>query len=81
MDKWFKRFIGALSILTGTILYGFVHLSVSIYLPNLHGWSDPPGKIITVLNTTGGTLPAIISIMLFFFGIVLLYIDYKENSK
>lgn len=78
MDKGIKAFIGAVYTVSGIILFGFVHLVVGSYLPNMGGWGIPPGKYIEGLNETAGTIPAIIAIILFVIGIAILSKAYKN---
>lgn len=78
MDKAIKVFIGAVCTVSGIILFGFVHLVVGSYLPNMPGWSNPPGKYIEALNDTAGTVPVIIAIILFIVGIAILRESYKK---
>jgi len=78
LDKGIKAFIGAVCTLSGIILFGFVHLVIGSYLPNMTGWGSPPGKYIGGLNETAGTIPAIIAIILFVIGIAILSKVYKN---
>ncbi len=79
MDKVIEAFIGAVCIISGIILYGFVHLIAGSYFSNTRGWSSPPsGGYLTALNHTAGTIPAIIAIALFVIGLALLNKTYKN---
>ena len=78
MDKGIKAFIGAVCTVSGIILFGFVHLVVGSYLPNMTGWGSPPGKYIEALNDTAGTIPVIIAMILFVMGIAILNKVYKS---
>jgi len=74
-----KIFVGCTGIISSVILYGCVHLSNSIYLVNLNGWSDPPGRYMTALTKTYGIIPFIISLIIFTYSLYLIYNNYKEN--
>ena len=79
MGKVINAFIGAICMLSGVILYGFVHLVAGSYLPNMRGWSSPPGKFLTALADTAGTIPALIAVILFAVGIFSLYKGYERG--
>lgn len=78
MAQGIKALIGAICTISGIILFGFVHLVVGSYLPNMTGWGNPPGKYIQALNDTAGTIPALIAIVLFLIGIAILSKAYKN---
>ena len=44
-------------------------------IPNLSGWSDLPGKLVTVLNEIVGWVPYILSIILFIIGAFIIIYD------
>lgn len=71
-----KIIIGSVFIISAVILYSFVHLSASIYLPNITGWSTPPGRFGTALSETGGVLPASLSIVMGVIGFMLISMDF-----
>lgn len=72
--------IGSLLILSGTILLGIMHLSIATYMPNLSGWSTPPGKFATVLNDIRGWFPYGLSLVQILIGTTLL-LHYFQNNK
>ncbi|MBO8138851.1 MAG: hypothetical protein H0Z40_12165 [Desulfotomaculum sp.] len=78
--KIIKVIIGAACIIAGAVLYGFVHLATVNYLPNLHGWSNPPGKFLTALSKTWGTSPAVMGIALMFLGLAIFYNEYRKSD-
>jgi hypothetical protein len=73
---------GATFLLSGTILFGLVYLSISNYVPHMTGWSDPPGKFSLALDAIMARTPYIISILLMIIGSILLITALsKELSK
>ncbi|MFC6039013.1 hypothetical protein ACFPYN_06035 [Paenisporosarcina macmurdoensis] len=72
--------IGSLLILSGTILLGIMHLSIATYMPNLSGWSTPPGKFATVLNDIRGWFPYGLSLVQILIGTTIL-LNYFQNNK
>ncbi|WP_017381784.1 hypothetical protein [Paenisporosarcina sp. TG-14] len=72
--------IGPLLILSGTILLGIMHLSIATYMPNLSGWSSPPGKFVTVLNEIRGWFPYGLGLVQILIGTTML-LYYFEKSK
>lgn len=71
-----KVSIGLGFIISAVILYSVIHLSATIYLPNVHEWSTPPGRFYTALEETSGVLPTIISILM---GIIGVYLICSES--
>ncbi|ETI66286.1 hypothetical protein [Neobacillus vireti] len=49
MKKSLQKF-GYVLFISGIFLFGLMHLLIALFIPNLAGWSDPPGKLTTVLN-------------------------------
>lgn len=73
---------GATFLLSGTILFGLVFVSISNYVPHMTGWSDPPGKFSLALDATMARTPYIISIIFMIIGSILLITALsKELSK
>jgi hypothetical protein len=61
-----------------------MHLAIAIYIPNLQGWSDPPGKLESVLNQIIGWVPYTLSIFLMLLGgFIVIYnlLPIKRNEK
>ncbi|MDX8365656.1 hypothetical protein [Cytobacillus sp. IB215665] len=73
--------LGLFLILSGTILLGFIHLAISTYIPNLSGWSDPPGKLHTILNNILGWFPYILSVVELLIGTILVVISLTNSKK
>ncbi|WP_407271163.1 hypothetical protein [Radiobacillus sp. PE A8.2] len=68
------EFIGASLLLSGAVLFGFMHLAIANYVPNMGGWSDPPGKFNQVLRDTMITFPYYLGLILILTGLVLLFL-------
>lgn len=68
-------FLGATLFITGTLLFGIVHLAIANYIPNMHGWSDPPGKFQKARNEIGVNVPYILSIFFMILGFILLILN------
>lgn len=85
MNKLIKVLIGSVFMLSGIILSGFTLLTAVTYMPQLQGWSSPPGKFMTGLSNCGATFPFVLSILLTALGMILLckeYLDiYKNQDK
>ncbi|GAB4074667.1 hypothetical protein GCM10028778_21700 [Barrientosiimonas marina] len=75
------RIFGYILLVSGTILFGIMHLAIALYLPDLGGWGDPPGLIATVLSDIAGWIPYILSIVFMVTGIILIAYDFISNSK
>lgn len=69
------RMFGYVLFILGIMLFGLMHLSIALYIPNLSGWSDPPGKLAIVLNEIIGWLPYTLSIILFSIGAFIIIYD------
>ncbi len=67
-------FIGGILLIAGTLLYGIVHLTIANYIPNMQGWSDPPGKFEQARNEIGVNIPYFLSIIFMVLGLILLFL-------
>ena len=76
-----KIIIGLGLMLTSAILYGFVHLSIIIYLPNITGWVTPPGRYGTAVSVTHGTIPIILSIIMGITGLSLICENFISKYR
>ncbi|WP_404469606.1 hypothetical protein [Sutcliffiella horikoshii] len=74
MNKRLSLF-GYVLFISGIMLFGLMHLSIALYIPNMSEWSDPPGKLATVLNQIIGWVPYTLSIILFIIGAVIIIYD------
>ena len=74
MNRSLKLF-GYVLFVLGIMLFGLMHLAIALFVPNLSGWSDPPGKLATVLNETIGWVPYTLSIVLFISGASIIIYD------
>lgn len=72
---------GYVLFLSGTILFGFMHLAIALYQPHLGGWSSPPGKIATLLNQIDGWVPYVLSILFLCGGGCLILYDLWFSEK
>ncbi|WML56246.1 hypothetical protein [Neobacillus sp. PS2-9] len=59
--------LGYVLFCSGIFLFGLMHLSIAMYIPNLN-WSDPPGKLASALNQIIGWVTYTISILLIIIG-------------
>lgn len=75
---------GSTFLLSGTLLFGMVYLAIANYVPQMTGWSDPPGKFSSVLEATMLRVPYIISILFMIIGVILfavaIYREYYINN-
>ncbi|WP_185959628.1 hypothetical protein [Lentibacillus cibarius] len=84
------RNTGFVLFISGTILFGIMHLAIALFLSNSAGIA-PPGLITTALDGIAGWIPYILSIILMVVGIILVIVDsgwwqkqkkeIKEKSK
>lgn len=74
MNKSLKLF-GYVLFISGIILFGLMQLAIALFIPNLSGWSDPPGKLATVLNEIIGWVPYTLSIILLIIGALIIISD------
>ncbi|MGM8215263.1 hypothetical protein ACLIA0_06760 [Bacillaceae bacterium W0354] len=68
------EFIGATLFLSGILLFGLVHLAIANYVPNMVGWSDPPGKLETVRKEIMLNTPYFLSVFLIIVGGLILFL-------
>ncbi|WP_088102863.1 hypothetical protein [Halalkalibacter urbisdiaboli] len=74
MKESLQRF-GYILFLSGTVLLGLMHVAIALFIPNLRGWSDPPGKLATVLTEIIGWGPYVLSIIFISIGALILLFD------
>ncbi|ODP30229.1 hypothetical protein PTI45_00299 [Paenibacillus nuruki] len=80
-------FIGAIMFISGTLLLGMTQIAVANFVPNVPGWSTPPGRFFTAMEELSLQTPYRISILfmivgLLFFAVVLIKIfREKYNNK
>ncbi|MBP3951786.1 hypothetical protein [Bacillus suaedae] len=67
--------MGATLFIAGTLLFGIVHIAIANYIPNMHVWSDPPGKFQQARKEIGVNIPYILSIIFMVFGFILLILN------
>lgn len=68
-----KKLLSGISLmLFGIILFCVTYIPSSNYMIKLGQWTSPPGKFITAVIETGGLMPFITGICLFFCGILFL---------
>ncbi|MDF1510125.1 hypothetical protein PZE06_18480 [Robertmurraya sp. DFI.2.37] len=80
MNKDLTR-LGYFLFFTGIILFGIMHLAIALYIPNLSGWSDPPGKLAIVLGEIIGWVPYTLSIILLITGSLIIVCEQYQNSQ
>lgn len=80
MKKSLQKF-GYVLFISGISLFGLMHLLIAISVPNLSSWSDPPGKLTTVLNDIIGWIPYTLSIILFLAGALILIYDLWQTRQ
>ncbi|GKV69447.1 hypothetical protein NCCP2716_19450 [Sporosarcina sp. NCCP-2716] len=66
--------MGGILFISGTLLYGIVHLAIANYIPNMQGWSDPPGKFQQARNEIGVNIPYFLSIIIMVLGLIILFL-------
>jgi hypothetical protein len=70
---------GSTFLLSGTLLFGIVFWAIANYVPNMTGWSDPPGKFSLTMDATMMRAPYIISILFIIIGLLMFAIAmYRE---
>jgi hypothetical protein len=76
-----KRVIGGgFILLSGIILYLGMHISASLFMPNINGWSTPPGRFGTALSESGGHTATIFAILLCLLGFfIIIYECYLRD--
>ena len=74
INKSLKLF-GNVLFISGILLFGLMHLAIALFIPNLSGWSDLLGKLVTVLNEIIGWIPYTLSIILFIIGASIIIYD------
>ncbi|WP_347860929.1 hypothetical protein U0355_09495 [Salimicrobium sp. PL1-032A] len=80
MNKSIKLF-GYVLFVSGIILFGIMHLAIASYIPDLTGWSNPPGKLATVLDDIVGWVPYLLSIALFVVGALIMIYDLWQTKQ
>jgi hypothetical protein len=73
---------GYVIFVSGIVLFGFMHVAIAAHIPSLTGWSDPPGKLASVLNDIIGWVPYVLSIVMMIAGILIVIYDlfYIKNG-
>lgn len=69
-----SAFLGAVLLIAGVILFGFTHLAIANYVPNMGGWSEPPGKFSQARDAIMVNVPYFLSILFILIGLVLLFL-------
>ncbi|UUV23085.1 MULTISPECIES: hypothetical protein [Lysinibacillus] len=80
MKKNLQKF-GYVLFISGIFLFGLMHLAIALFIPNLTGWGDPPGKLVTVLNEIIGWVPYTLSIILFSIGALIIIYDLWQTNQ
>ena len=75
------QIFGYVLFISGIFLFALMHLLIAFYIPNLSSWSDPPGKLATVLNDIIGWAPYTLSIILFSIGALILIYDLWQTRQ
>jgi hypothetical protein len=76
-----KVIAGGFILLSGIILYIGIHISASLFLPILNGWSTPPGRFGTALRESGGFTVNIFAIILCVLGLlIIIYECYLREA-
>jgi hypothetical protein len=71
---------GGFILLSGIVLYLGIHISASLIMPNINGWSTPPGRFGTALRETGGYAANIFGIILCILGLfIIIYECYLSG--
>ena len=77
INKSLKLF-GNVLFISGILSFGLMHLAIALFIPNLSGWSDLLGKLVTVLNEIIGWVPYTLSIILFIIGASIIIYDLSQ---
>lgn len=80
MNKNITR-LGYFLFLNGIILFGIMHLAIALYIPNLSGWSVPPGKLAIVLGEIISWVPYTLSIILLITGSLIIVRELYQISQ
>jgi hypothetical protein len=63
--------MGSTFLLSGTLLFGMVYLAIANYVPQMNGWSDPPGKFALAMDAIMVRTPFTLSILFMIIGSLL----------
>jgi hypothetical protein len=79
--KLMKRVIaGGFIFISGIILYLGIHISASLFMTNVNGWSTPPGRFGTALRESGGYTANIFALILCILGFfIIIYECYLRE--
>ena len=84
-DDWVKGkalfWLGSVLTLAGTMILCTVYLGVAIYMPQMTGWSYPPGKVMQALSATWGGYFGLAGLTIVITGVVMLYQGYWAISN
>lgn len=80
MDTNKSFILGVVLIGSGTLLLGLMHVAIAAYVPDLPGWSDPPGKFSTVMTDIMGWFPYVLSIIQIVTGSIFVLSSFSKNK-
>ncbi|MEO2076578.1 MAG: hypothetical protein ABGX20_14505 [Bacillus sp. (in: firmicutes)] len=75
------QIFGYVLFFSGTVLFGLMHLAIALYIPNLDGWSDPPGKFETVLNNIMAWVTYTLSLLFLLIGGFIVIFDLLQTKR
>lgn len=75
------RFFGYALFVSGTILFGLMHIAIAVYLPDMGSWSETNGIIAIALSGIAGWVPYILSIIFMVIGIIFIVYDSEWWAK
>lgn len=67
-------YAGAILLLSGTLLFGLIHLAVANYVPNIIWSKNNITKFGAALQQTMVIFPYVLSIIFMSFGLILLFL-------
>ncbi|SFJ29099.1 hypothetical protein SAMN04487936_101550 [Halobacillus dabanensis] len=74
-----KDWMGIIFFLGGILLYGLTVVGVAVYMPQMTGWSDPPGKYWAAIQEMRAMFPLVLSWILILLGLILLFWENMDH--
>lgn len=72
---------GGFLLLSGVVLYVGVKIAAAIVMPNINGWSTPPGRFGTAIAEINGGFSLVISVLFSILGSVLIVLEIFKFRK
>jgi|SRR5699024_2726523 len=79
MSKKLQSF-GFVLLVSGTVLFGIMHLAIALYIPDRVYTATPPSAFVTVLNEIYGWVPYMLSIVFMVAGVFFSIYGFINKS-